>query len=290
MSTIHEPAARRALRLALTPLAGVEVRDSSGTGDGSWTIEGYAAVYEQETTLYEIPGWVRLREEIARGAFERVLERVGLGVEVVHLNHGHDMKTVLAATDVSGVGGLELEDDFHGLRFFARVDPDDPDARALAVKMGRKVIRQASFAFTIAAEELVESDVLEDGTLDQKWRILEIGHLYDVCVAAQGAYPQTESHFRSLAAASLRTSERELEHVLGRAGAHVGDPAGNGRRSPADGVGGEDRTDGGSSDIAPDRAGAALSSELQQLAPRARLAVLRTSEIARRFPRWESRS
>jgi phage head maturation protease len=57
----------------------VQVRDASGTGDGSWTIEGYAAVYEQETTLYDIPGWIRVREEIARGAFTDVLERLARG-------------------------------------------------------------------------------------------------------------------------------------------------------------------------------------------------------------------
>jgi HK97 family phage prohead protease len=196
-----------ALRVAVAPITHVQVRDASGTGDGSWTIEGYAAVYEQETTLYDIAGWWRVREEISRDAFTDVLARVASGQELVHLNHGHDMKTVMAATDVDGIGGLELSQDFHGLRFFARVDPEDPDAKGLAVKMGRQVVRQSSFAFTIADEELVSSERLDDGTIDELWRINEIGHLYDVCVCAQGAYPQTESHIRSLAAASLRVSD-----------------------------------------------------------------------------------
>jgi HK97 family phage prohead protease len=196
-----------ALRVVIAPIRDVQVRDAQGTGDGSWTIEGYAAVYEQETTLWDIPGWWRVREEIARGAFTSVLERLAHGEELVHLNHGHDMKTAMAATNVKGIGGLELAEDFHGLRFFARVDPEDPDARALAVKMGRGVIQQSSFAFTIDDESLVESEVLDDETLDQKWRIEEIGHLYDVCVCAQGAYAQTESYIRSLAAASLRVPD-----------------------------------------------------------------------------------
>lgn len=195
---------RSSLRLAVAALARVQVRDATGTGDGSWTVEGYASVYEQETTLFEIPEWYRVREEIARGAFENVLQRLSHGDGLVHLNHGHDMKTAMAATDVRGIGQLELADDFHGLRFFARVDQEDPDAKSLAVKMGRGVVRQSSFAFTIADEELVESTVLDDGTVDQLWRITEIGDLYDVCVCAQGAYPQTESALRSLAAASLR--------------------------------------------------------------------------------------
>lgn len=254
---------RSQLRLVVTPLRDVKVRDASGTGDGSWTIEGYAAVFEQETTLWDLPGWARMREEIARGAFTRAevsdisaLARVASGApdSVVHLNHGHDMKTAMAATDVRGIGGLELEEDFHGLRFFARVDPEDPDAKALAVKMGRGVVKQASFAFTIADEERVEDEILEDGTWDQKWRILEVGHLYDVCVAAQGAYATTESHLRSLAAASLRVPDLG---TLGRGTAGDGDVSGRDGRASA-----------GRSSIAPEPAGEGESrtvSALEQL-------------------------
>jgi uncharacterized protein len=209
------PAPERVFRLAVTPIRDVVVRDASGTGDGSWTMEGYAAAYDQETVLYD-GRWFRIRERIAHGAFTNVLERVAMGVELVHFNFGHDMNTSIAATDVSGVGGLELSEDFHGLRFFARVDPDDPDAARLAVKMRRGVVRQASFAFTIADEQVVEVGETADGRDDELWEILEVGHLYDVCACPQGAYPQTESHLRSLAAASL-----------GRAGF---DPAGLDRR------------------------------------------------------------
>lgn len=191
-----------ALRLALAPIRYVDVHDAQGTGDGSWTISGYAAVYDQETVLYD-GRWFRMREEIAPGAFTNVLGRVQAGSELVHLNFGHDMNSVVAATDVAGIGGLELEEDFRGLRFFARVDSEDPDARRMAVKMQRGVVSQASFAFTIMREELAESGETEDGRIDEKWRILEIGSLFDVCACAQGAYPQTESQLRSLAAASL---------------------------------------------------------------------------------------
>lgn len=217
----HAPAAERAFRLAVTPIRDVVVRDASGTGDGSWTIEGYAAVYEQETTLWD-GRWFRLREVIARGAFTNVLTQVNAGNDLVHLNFGHDMNTSVAATNVTGIGGLELDEDFHGLRFFARVDVDDPHAQMLAVKMRRGVVAQASFAFTIADEEIAEVNTLDDGRDDELWQINEIAHLYDVCACPQGAYPQTEAHVRSLAAASL-----------GRVGI---DPAGLDRRAePAGG-------------------------------------------------------
>jgi HK97 family phage prohead protease len=232
----HAPAPERVFRLAVTPIRDVVVRDASETGDGSWTMTGYAAVFEQETVLYD-GRWYRLREEIARGAFTRaetnptsVLDRVASGEELVHLNYVHEMASAVAATDValSGdeqlpIGGLELAEDMKGLRFFARIDPDDPDAQRMAVKMRRGVVKQASFAFTIADEMLVEADEHDNGQYDEKWRILEIGHLYDVCACPQGAYSQTESYVRSLTAASLGRAgldqrKRAPRQVLGESG------------------------------------------------------------------------
>lgn len=203
-----------AVRVAVSPLRDVKVRDASGTGDGSWTIEGYAAVTEQETTLYDL-SWIRVREEIARGAFLGVLGRLARGDGLVHLNFGHDMNTSIASSQVPAgtIGGLELSEDDHGLRFFARVDAADPDAQRLAVKMQRGVVNQASFAFTIASEELVEEitnkpeDVAAGEPLwDEKWRINEIQDLFDVCACPQGAYAQTESFVRTMAAGSLTRS------------------------------------------------------------------------------------
>lgn len=191
----REPHAAR-WRAAVAPLAGVHVRDATGTGDGSWTVEGYAAVYEQQTTLYDT-SFLRVREVITRGAFTNVLASQPL----VHLNFGHDMTTAIAGTDVQGIGGLELAEDFHGLRFFARVDPSDPDAIRVAAKMRAGIVRQASFAFTIDDEDTVEDDTDPD-VVDVLYRINRIRQLFDVCVTAQGAYPQTESHIRALAGAT----------------------------------------------------------------------------------------
>jgi HK97 family phage prohead protease len=193
-STLH--AGRE--RLLVAPITGLNVRDAQGTGDGSWIIEGYAAVFEAETTLFDL-GFYRMREVITRGAFAGALAKQPL----VHLNHGHDMKSAVASTAVEGIGGLELAEDFHGLRFVARVDPADPDAVRLAAKLRRGVVRQASFAFTIEAEELDSEGETPTGGVDELWRINKIRDLFDVCCAAQGAYPQTESHLRGLAAASF---------------------------------------------------------------------------------------
>lgn len=190
------------LRVAVSPIRQINVRDATASGDGSWIVEGYAAVFEQETVLYD-GKWFRIREKIARGAFDDVLGRVVTGDELVHMNHGHDMVSAVAASNVTGTGGLTLKADERGLWFSARVDAEDPDAIRMATKMRRGVVAQASFAFTIA-EEFAEIRDLADGREDELWTIEEVGHLYDVCVCAQGAYAQTESTIRSFAAASMR--------------------------------------------------------------------------------------
>lgn len=203
--SITEPATRRGLRLAVSPLTNLRISDPSASGDGSWVVSGYAATFNDEYTLYD-GKWFRVRERLHPNALDEVMGRVASGDELVHLNHGHDMMSAVAATDVSGIGGLELSTDGHGFRFQARVDAEDPDAVRMAVKMRRGVVAQASWAFTINEEELLVRE-LDDGREDELYTILRVGNLYDVCVCAQGANPYTESSLRSLAAASMRVPD-----------------------------------------------------------------------------------
>ena len=237
MSTATQPATERELRYAVTEIQDFNFRDATGTGDGSWLIEGYAAVFDQTTTLYD-GRFYRLQESIAPGAFRDVLARVNLPATdenrtLVHLNYVHDMQSAVASTDAEGpIGRLLLAEDGHGLRFTARVDPADPDAVRMAAKMRRGVVRQASFAFTIEQEE-THSTEDEDGRETEHARILAVKQLYDVCVCPQGAYQQTVSTLRSIAAA------------IGRS------PVGEGHPS---------RPEGGSSTIAtPDEAGVVVA-------------------------------
>lgn len=220
----------RAFRLSVATIRDLRVQDPSGSGDGSWIIDGYASTFGDEYVLYD-GRWFRMRERVHERAFDDVLERVRAGEELVHLNHGHDMTSAVAATDVAGIGGLELSVDSHGFRFVARVDADDPDAVRMAAKLRRKVVAQASFAFTIDEEEVLIRE-LDDGRDDELYTILKIGHLYDVCVCAQGANPYTESSLRSLAAASLRVPDLG---TLGRSPTgegHQGRPSSEGGPGP----------------------------------------------------------
>lgn len=191
------------LRYAVAPITNVDVRDAEGNGDGTWTMSGYAAVFGQKTILYD-GKFVRITEEIDPAAFDPVLRNQPLRESdgVVHFNLGHDMNRAVAATDVPAgqPGWLDLRADSKGLFYLAKVSRDDPDGIALAVKMRNGVLKQASFAFTIARAENIDIEN-DEGPDEMHRRILEVGHLYDVCACPQGAYSQTVSQLRTYAAA-----------------------------------------------------------------------------------------
>lgn len=172
----------------------------SGSGDGSRILSGYAAVYGQETVLYDSSFWC-LREVIAPGAFDAVLARK----PDVHLTFGHDLARAMARTGLAGVGGLELTSDHHGLRVYARLSQQDPDVQALAAKMDLGVVDQMSFSFTLHKNGFtVVTTIDEHGKETDVRTIHEVAQLYDVCVCAQGAYAQTEANLRSLLATHAR--------------------------------------------------------------------------------------
>lgn len=189
----------------------LELRSGEQTGDGSFTIQGHAAVTGQTTVLFDI-GWLRVSETISAGAFNKVLA----SDPDVHGNINHDMKRVMARTGVDGVGGLKLNMDGVGLADFMRVDPAISYVADLGIAMKAGIIDQQSFAFTIADETRTEVD---DGeTVVVTYEIQEIGDLFDVCVCAQGAYPTTDASLRGLVA-----------RVSGHAGSDLaGHPEGHG--------------------------------------------------------------
>lgn len=201
MATKKKPAIEPELRRAIAPIRNLVFRDAGETGDGSITSTGYAAVFDEETVLLDV-GWWRLREVIAPGAFDDVLSRDPL----VHLVHEHDNRSAMAATDVDGIGGLELTADHLGLRWFARLDPDDIDVKRVTPKLRNGYVKQASFAFRIAPDGIERHSVYdEDGNEDELMTITRVSELYDVSICAQGAYPQTSAEI-----------SRALRNLLGR--------------------------------------------------------------------------
>jgi HK97 family phage prohead protease len=186
---------------AVAPIEMVDVRDSSSNDDNTWTMSGYAAVFGHKAEVFTSK-FVHATVEIGKQAFSRVLseQQFTQPTGVVHFNRGHDMNTSVAATDVpSGQpGSLQLSVDKNGLRFLAKVSRDDPDGIALASKMRAGVVRQASFAFTTSGDEWTVTEN-GDGPDEEHRLITEVQHLYDVCAAPQGLFPQTVSSLQRYA-------------------------------------------------------------------------------------------
>jgi HK97 family phage prohead protease len=202
-------------RFAVAPITHVEVRDPTANPDDTWTMSGYAAVFNRSTVLYDGSFLVR-SEEIDPGFFDPIFrdQQLSQPEGVVHFNYGHDMLSSVAASDVPAgqPGSLVLRSDAHGLHFLAKVPRDDPDGVRMAAKMRSGVLKQASFAFTIA-EKQTSTRELDDGRVEERDRLLRAGRLYDVCATPQGAYPQTVSSLRSYAAALGQSTSVEAISV-----------------------------------------------------------------------------
>lgn len=161
-------------------MRGMEIRDS-GMGDGSYTIRGHAAVFEQPSV--NLGYRTEFIEEVARGAFAGVLATDPHVVSV----WDHDTRYVLGSTLNDT---LDLKEDTQGLYFWNRVAPTSY-AADLRILLERQDITQCSFCFCIGKESWFYEE--EDGELVRvRATIEEVSELYDVTVCAMGAYSQTD--------------------------------------------------------------------------------------------------
>ena len=147
-------------------------------------IEGEAAVFNHETRIGNY-----FREMIAPGAFKRVLS----GKPDVICAYNHDWSNVLGRTTANT---LALEETEAALRYVTDVNPDDTDAMNVYRKVKRGDVSQASFAFTVRAEEWIRPADANDLPL----RIInEVDELFDVGPCTFGAYPEASANARSKA-------------------------------------------------------------------------------------------
>ena len=162
----------------------VELRTAEvrAAGDDSLVIEGYAANFEQRTDL----GY--FKEEIARGAFEDVME------DDVRLLLNHDGAPMARTTN----GTLELSVDESGLKYRAAL-ADTQDGRDMYKLIKRGDITQSSFAFTIGEQEFSEDRSVR--------RVLKVARLLDVSPVTYPAYPTTTVAARQMAMQELEPVE-----------------------------------------------------------------------------------
>lgn len=178
-------------------LEDVQIRSGEQTGDGQMTISGTAAVFNLLSD--DLGGF---REKIAPGAFTEVLS----SDPDVHMVWDHNTLYTLGRTRSKT---LELTETERGLKVFNRTAPTSY-AEDLKVLMDRGDIDQMSFKFTIGEEEWHED---AEGMITSN--ILMVDGLYDVCVCAQGAYPQTSA---TLEHTRTKRLEQAIEggRVIGR--------------------------------------------------------------------------
>jgi HK97 family phage prohead protease len=157
--------------------------------NGEMYIEGYFAVYNQETEL-----WPGAYEEIAPGAFDDTLSND------IRALVNHDPNYVLGRNKA---GTLELKSDSRGLWGRIKINPNDTDAVNLYERVKRGDIDQCSFGFNILDEEI---EWREDGTV--KWRLKKID-LHEVSVVTFPAYEQTGVQARKAEVEQHR--QRQLE-------------------------------------------------------------------------------
>jgi len=147
--------------------------------EGTMTIEGYAAVFNQEEQLWEG------RSEVLRpGAFKRSLDH---GADVRAL-FNHDPNMPLGRTKNKT---LELEEDKKGLRYRVKINAEDPQAVAVYKRIKRGDVDQSSFSFEIDQERFEGRD--DGGIL----RVIESVKLYDVSPCTFPAYGDTEAVART---------------------------------------------------------------------------------------------
>ena len=152
----------------------MEIREKD---DGSVTVEGYAAVFNQETVIGG-----KWREEISQGAFSDAVERDDV---VFLINHAG---LPLAR---SRSGTLKLSEDDHGLRISASLDMSDPDVRSIVPKMKRGDLDKMSFGFIPTRQSWDDDEKMPKRTIRE-------AELFDVSIVTTPAYSGTEIGLRSL--------------------------------------------------------------------------------------------
>jgi HK97 family phage prohead protease len=167
--------------------------------DSERVIEGYFALYENETELYD-----GIYEIITKGAFDKTL-----GNDIRAL-WNHNTQYVLGRNKS---GTLDLRIDDKGL--FGVVNlPNTAYANDVFELIQRGDVDQCSFGFNILAEELEE---LADG--GYRWRINEID-LHEISVVTFPAYENTTVKARAqqveeFKLRKLDARKKALENRLG---------------------------------------------------------------------------
>lgn len=152
-------------------------------------VEGYAAVFDSPTVLFEWDG-VEYKEQICRGAFDKC------NMTDVIFNYNHSGKVMARTRNKT----LELNIDDKGLFIRARLDGTE-EGRNLYDEIKGGYIDRMSFAFTVNEESFDKAE--------HQWNVRGIKRLYDVSAVSIPAYDDTSISARKNFILEAEAQEKE---------------------------------------------------------------------------------
>lgn len=167
-----------------------------GDGQTQCRVEGYAAVFDEETVLYEYDG-IQYKEVIDRQAFS------GAEMSDVVMNFNHGGKPVARTRNNT----LSLSVDTIGLRISADLGGTE-EGRRLYEEIQGGYIDKMSFAFTVRKSEYDRATHTR--------RITAFQRIFDVAAVDFPAYDGTEIVARSWAAAEAARDHAQAEAMRRR--------------------------------------------------------------------------
>lgn len=181
----------------------MQLRAADNAGD-KMTVEGYAAVFDQRTMIWEsdYSGW-KYYEEIDPGAFN------GADMSDVILRYNHSDSAMILARTKNGTLRLSVDD--VGLKISADIAPTT-GGKDIYQLIKRGDINQMSFAFIVKADQTTRDDKLKE----EIRRITAFETIVDVSPVDFPAYDGTsisarsaDAYIKSLEEAEKRAYKRK---------------------------------------------------------------------------------
>jgi HK97 family phage prohead protease len=176
---------------------GLTVRAGDAAPNSIGTLDGYAAVFDQWTKLFEGRNII-FNERIAPGAFRDSLARN----DDIRALFNHDSASLLGRRSS---GTLELGEDAKGLRVAIHL-PDTQVGRDTLASVKRGDLTGMSFGFYIRKQSEQREEAANGGKAIIRTTI-EAADLIEVSPVTFPAYPQTELAARSLTPDQLAAME-----------------------------------------------------------------------------------
>lgn len=168
----------------------------------SRTIEGYAIVFGQESRLL-VDYWEKYREIIEPGAVTAE-DLKGFDIKMTMY---HNREKILARSN-KGEGTLNLSVDEVGVKYSFEA-PNTPDGDTALELVRRGDLSGSSFKYWTDESNNVSYEKTDDGVLLR--HVKKVSQIYDMTIAADPAYTQTNVTAREVEATGVTLREKKEE-------------------------------------------------------------------------------